>query len=977
MASRTSNSDLKTSLSQFSALRYLRFVTAVVVGLVPALAFAERFDFEDLPARTTVNAQYGARGVIFFGAYLDNHPQARSGSRVLRSRPLTSEIFEVVPFVMTFTSPQARVAMHASNLPSAAGNGTLKVFDASGTLLAQDGPKPVPNNSFNAFFAVRLGAARITRAELHIEGTAFQAIDDLVVEGGQPGPNPTTSPVVTITAPFDGEEIRKQSTAIQGTVEGDSLLDTMVLQIKSGLHPGAPPSENTVALSGTGANRTFSLDYGFIEGPYTITALATNITNLQGSDTINVLSKPRQVRYPDKENRVVVIKARSDPTTRRREWFRLKQELGEDNTTVLLEPDVELDASLDLADVDLPADFFPFDFGRCVTLTSVSAPGHGADGTEARTPKSLGPVLKYGKHRDGAHGLLSVRCFANGAHNDGARISGFRLIGLAPDAGDQSTDEVGIGIERCIDIEISNMEIAGWASDAISIQDTAGADQGPDSNGPFGRILNDDQVRIHDNFLHHNQHPSEGGHAEGYGVNVGHGAWARIFRNVFDFNRHAIATPGDTGGYAAEQNLVLKGGGHHGTFFNSYTHSFDVHGTGCWCSENLCGNAGRQFWFLANAFQYHKDNAIKIRGRPDIAALISENIFPHAGLVGGTTACLPSPLSNDAINLDTRENVEIGLGNVNNNVINFDSFGNYGVCDFDGDRVDDLFLATGATWWFSSAGEFHWTYLNAKKERLNQIRLGYFDDDLRCDVLAERDGLWVISSGGAEDWKPLGAFGAPLTEVEFGRFDPNERDHRTGVTRRTTHAFRRAPGGQWYVTRLSRPPDWKPVQSSGFPMTQLRFGDFTGDGVTDVLAVESGRWAISESATGSWSRLNSSLGDAVENLFIANMDANDNIDDILRLEYDTQQIQIGNLRRWRITLTWWLSLNGRGPWRKWKDYVFEFPADSSEFVFPSFAFVGRFGTATGGGTLVIDPTRIGRFHSEADAERDWHSRFPY
>lgn len=592
------------------------------------------------------------------------------------------------------------------------------------------------------------------------------------------------------------------------------------------------------------------------------------------------------------------------------------------------------------------------------------------------------------------------------------RISGFRLIGLAPDAGDQSTDEVGIRVDRCVDIEISNMEIAGWGSNAIVIDDVPGADQGLESNGPAGRIMNPDQVRIHDNFLHHNQHKSEtkcfpvkgappcvgppytmvngcpspctrlDSHAAGYGVNVGHGAWARISQNVFDFNRHAIATPGDTGGYAAEHNLVLKGGGYHGTFFNPYTHSFDVHGTGCWCSENLCGDAGRQFWFLANAFQYRKDNAIKIRGKPDIGAFISENVFPHPGLVGGTRACVP--FGDDAINLDTRENVEIGPGNVNNNVINFDSFGKYRVCDFDGDRVDDLFLATGATWWFSSAGELHWTYLSAKKERLDQVRLGYFDDDLRCDVLAEQDGLWVISSGGSGDWKPLGAFGAPLTEVEFGRFDPSVRDHRPGVTRRTTHAFRRERDGQWFVTPLSFPADWKPVQSSRFPMKQLRFGDFNGDAVTDVLAVESGRWAISESATGSWRRLNSSLGDAVEHLFIANMDPNDNIDDLLRLDRRIQRIQLGGSPpRLRITLTWWRSQNGIEPWRKWKDYVFEF-VDSPELVPPVFGFAGRFGAAPGGGTLVIDPKRLGHFYhfySEAEiaagARPEWTSLFPY
>jgi hypothetical protein len=319
--------------------------------------------------------------------------------------------------------------------------------------------------------------------------------------------------------------------------------------------------------------------------------------------------------------------------------------------------------------------------------------------------------------------------------------------------------------------------------------------------------------------------------------------------------------------------------------------------------------------------------------------------------------------------------VEVGHANITG----FDSFGRYGVCDFDGDGVDDLFLATGATWWFSSLGKFHWTYLNASKMRLDRVRLGYFDDDLRCDVLSEQNGQWLISSGGSGSWQPLGAFGVPLSEVQFGRFDPSIRDHRPGVTRRTTHAFHRARDGQWFVTPLSS-PDWKPVQSSSFPMNQLQFGDFNGDGVTDVLAVVNGHWAISVSATHPWHNLNASLGDAVGNLFIVNMDPDDNIDDILRLDVETKRIQVNGTEGKRTTLTWWRSKNGIEPWRRWKDYTFEF-IDSPEVVAPVFGFAGRFGVAPGGGTLVIDPYRLGHFYSAAEiaagAAPDWTSLFPY
>jgi len=114
---------------------------------------------------------------------------------------------------------------------------------------------------------------------------------------------------------------------------------------------------------------------------------------------------------------------------------------------------------------------------------------------------------------------------------------------------------------------------------------------------------------------------------------------------------------------------------------------------------------------------------------------------------------------------------------------------------------------------------------------------------------------------------------------------------------------------------------------------RLRFGDFTGDGVTDVLAVVNGHWAISESATGQWRTLNSSLGDPVENLFIANMDADDNIDDILKFERQCEQKPFLPMR---CTLTWWRSKNGTEPWLKWQSIRHPIISQMMKNTFESF-----------------------------------------
>jgi len=52
-----------------------------------------------------------------------------------------------------------------------------------------------------------------------------------------------------------------------------------------------------------------------------------------------------------------------------------------------------------------------------------------------------------------------------------------------------------------------------------------------------------------------------------------------------------------------------------------------------------------------------------------------------------------------------------------------------------------------------------------------------------------------------------------------------------------------------------------------------------------------------------------------------------------------------------------------------------------DYVVPGVAFAGRFGAAPGGGTLVIDPERLGHFFSPAETAAgkpaEWTAEFPY
>jgi hypothetical protein len=592
-----------------------------------------------------------------------------------------------------------------------------------------------------------------------------------------------------------------------------------------------------------------ALGWAFSPGPASDPLTLTRQNHADASDasvSAAIQESPIERFCPSDPPPHIVEIREADPQINKEHHDRMRQLLiasvKTPNTTILLGPSVVLDFS-DASDADLPLSFRP-----CVTLTSASTfmpntngpPASSArsegsnqasiqtrvgniDGDQrpARTPHSLGPLLRFGPHRSDPkkNVFLSIDCPAPSPPNDNVRISGFRLYG--PSFGQQSVIDVGILVRRCLNIEISNMEIAGWGGQAVRVLDDPeqGPGQEPPNNRIGERIGRPEQVRIFNNYIHHNQHPRTlfNSRTEGYGVDVHDGAWARVYQNVFDFNRHAISAAGSAGGYDALRNLVLKGGGNHYVPLGIHTHQFDIHGTG---GNGFGGQAGVQFSFANNSFQYLAGPAIEIRGRPHERIYIHDNVFAHEGL--------EDDRGDDAIHVDDRDDLDvIELGH--NNAINFDSYGRYGICDFDGDGTDDLFLATGQTWWFSSFGEFQWTYLSDRTERLNQVRLGYFDNDQRCDVLTESSGEWVIASGGTGPWTSLGAFGAPLSEVTFGRFDPNIRDHGPGVTRRTTHAFRRTRSGQWQVTPLSAPA-WQNAQSSSLPMSQLRFGDFTGDG---------------------------------------------------------------------------------------------------------------------------------------------------
>jgi len=305
---------------------------------------------------------------------------------------------------------------------------------------------------------------------------------------------------------------------------------------------------------------------------------------------------------------------------------------------------------------------------------------------------------------------------------DNVRISGIRLEGAELGNADGDAEgSVGITVYSSVNVEIDNNEISGWRGAAVEVRD------------PWDRInlANYDAVRVHNNFIHHNQHYRR----EGYGVSVHESGYVLIERNVFDYNRHAIASAGTSGnGYYAHSNLVLANGGVNGLPlpYAWHTHIVDVHGTeSCWGAELYCGDAGEKFDIRWNTILYTEGTAIKVRGEPSIGAWADGNVFVHSDEWGGYVDDGALVQNDPGHNLYATNNT-FGAQLLDMLALS--------ACDFNGDGVHDTFVATGATWWYYSGGLGQWEYLNTSSKRLSDLTLGDVSGDGVCDV-TDDDGI--------------------------------------------------------------------------------------------------------------------------------------------------------------------------------------------------------------------------------------------
>ncbi len=159
--------------------------------------------------------------------------------------------------------------------------------------------------------------------------------------------------------------------------------------------------------------------------------------------------------------------------------------------------------------------------------------------------------------------------------------------------------------------EVDNCEISGFSEAGVHIDDCV-------------------DVVVHHNWIHHNQR-----NGFGYGVVLGGQTYVEVYRNLFNFDRHAIAADGSANsGYSAHDNA------HLGT---AIYHIFDAHGgadrgdgTQIACERiDMYNNV-----FLSDKIPYKK------RGTPQEYSKFTRNIvlypeilYPYRQLYGENFIC--------------------------------------------------------------------------------------------------------------------------------------------------------------------------------------------------------------------------------------------------------------------------------------------------------------------------------------------------
>jgi hypothetical protein len=428
------------------------------------------------------------------------------------------------------------------------------------------------------------------------------------------------------------------------------------------------------------------------------------------------------------------------------------------------------------------------------------------------------------------------------------RVTGLRLHGpnadsrCGKDVENHSSDENGISVApgtnpAAPSAWLDRLEVSNWPGSGIRI-DGGDPTSTPGTIYPYQPFATVVANLIHDNT---------------YGSNTQNSAFTQNRANIFysQENQPVVSRiMGCGGGYAAMDNLFLSESSHISS------DDVDMHGSlnpKHWDG----GKAGDYFDVGSNTFLLKdKDNFVanvNLRGAPCRFTNVHDNVFVRSA--GGAIhdpyiPPAPAEYANSFNAQDPTQGMLLPVG------------------DFDGDRIDDVFLATGAAWYYSSAGQAEWRYLNRMPERASALLLGDFDGDGRTDVVTLHGSNIDVAWAGVSTWQTINVTAWPISDLAVGDFDGDGRSDLFLAT-----------GTQWFLASGGR--NWVPFPAFTDAVSNLRFGHFTDKSKMQILRLRNHRWEVTEWGMTSWTDIGEAPTDSVAGLVVGDFNG-DGFTDLAR-----------------------------------------------------------------------------------------------
>lgn len=480
-----------------------------------------------------------------------------------------------------------------------------------------------------------------------------------------------------------------------------------------------------------------------------------------------------------------------------------------------------------------------------------------------------------------------------------SRITGLRLQGpgRAPNGHQPAVKGIN-GTEGFAEI-VDRNDLSDWTLTAVDLKGGE-ADQMtcPSALPKLAQLIHVFRNHIHDNLQNHYKA------SEGYGLAAGSGAYPWVMGNMFQKNVHSITSDGYAySGYAAAGNLFVAGNtsvdtdvhGPNGIPGDTH-HDGGISGLGA----QVTGNT-----YLRTATGTSQNN-FSLRGVPCSGALAT--FVGNVTRLGVSDAVAVIPSGGSKSVAWVNETPDVPYVRVNSRFSASDPLKTLLVGNFDGDRNaagearDDLFLATGAAWYYSPGGNAEWRFLSAKTETADTLLIGDFDGDGRADVFTQIGDQWMVSWGGRSDWQLLSEnHRANLPQPDRGMMDFVIGDF-VGDSRADVFY---ADGTTWWVSDGGVGP-FVPYATSGYTREKLAFGDFDGAGKIEVAGVVDNQWMyVPSQGVHQWTPLRPKLTDTMKGLIVADFDG-DGIADIAG--------QIEENINGSLQTVWKISLGGRGSW---------------------------------------------------------------